>query len=108
MKSTPKFWLGLATMVVSLSVLILLGLDRIGIGPNLGLPFGYYGQFNRVLARVEANPELEVIQTKLHRDLALEDFYITVRTQDDMLRTIDTISLEFTNIGRINAPFEPV
>ena len=81
MKSKTKFWLGLTTLVVSLSVLILLGLDRIGIGPNLGLPFGYYGQFNRVLARVEANPELEVIRTTLHRDAALEDFYITVRTQ---------------------------
>ena len=57
-------------------------LDRIGIGPNLGLPFGYYGKFNQVLARVEGNPELEVIRTTLHRDSALEDFYISVRTQD--------------------------
>ncbi|MDC0311601.1 hypothetical protein OAM04_00085 [bacterium] len=83
MKSKTKFWLGLATLVASLSILITLALDRIGIGPNLGLPFGYYGQFNQVLARVEANPELEVIRTTLHRDMALEDFYITVRTQDE-------------------------
>ena len=64
-------------------MLILVGLDRMGIGPNLGLPFGYYGQFNQVLSRVEANPELEVVKTTLHRDAALEDFYITVRTQDE-------------------------
>ena len=83
MKSKTKFWLGLATLGASLSILILFSLGRIGIGPNLDLPFGYYGQFNRVLARVEANPELEVIQTTLHRDTALEDFYITVRTQDE-------------------------
>ena len=83
MKSKPKFWLGLTTLVASLSILILLNLDRIGIAPNLCLPFGYYGQFNRILARVEANPELEVIRTTLHRDTALEDFYITVRTQDE-------------------------
>ena len=83
MKSKTKFGLGLATLVASLFILILLALDCIGIGPNLGLPFGYYGQFNQVLARVEANLELEVIRTTLHRDMALEDFYITVRTQDE-------------------------
>ena len=54
-----------------------------GIGPNLDLSFGYYGKCNRVIARVETNPELEVIRTTLHRARELEDFYITVRTQDD-------------------------
>ena len=83
MKRKTKLWLGLATLVASLSVLPLAALNCIGIGPNLGLPFGYYGQFNRVLARVEANSELEVTRTTLHRDMALEDFYITVRTQDE-------------------------
>ena len=83
MKRKTKLWLGLATLVASLSILLLGALDRIGIGPNLGLPFGYYGRFNRILARIEANPELEVIRTTLHRDMALEDFYITVRTQDE-------------------------
>ena len=82
MKRKTKLWLGLATLVASLAILILLALSAIGFGPNLGLPFGYYGQFNRVLAHVEANPELEIIRTTLHRDMALEDFYITVRTQD--------------------------
>ena len=83
MKSKTKFWLTLTTLVASLSILLLVALSAIGFGPNLGLPFGYYGKFNRVLARVEANPELEVIRTTLHRDTALEDFYITVRTQDE-------------------------
>ena len=83
MKLKKKHWLGLAALVASLSILILFALDRIGIGPNLDLPFGYYGKFNRVLAHVEANPELEVVRTTLHRDAALEDFYITVRTQDE-------------------------
>jgi hypothetical protein len=82
MKSKTKYWLGLAALVASLTILIFLALDRIGTGPNLGLPFGYYGQFNRVLAHIEADPELEVIRTTLHRDTTLEDFYITVRTRD--------------------------
>ena len=83
MKSKTKLWIVLASLVASFSILIFLTLDRIGIGPNVGLPFGYYGKFNWVLSRVEANPELEVIQTTLHRDSKLEDFYITVRTQDE-------------------------
>ena len=83
MRRKTKLWLGLATLAASLSILVLFALDRIGVGPNLGLPFGYYGRFNRILARIEANPELEVVRTTLHRDTALEDFYITVRTQDE-------------------------
>ena len=83
MKSKTKFWLGLVTLVASLSILFFLALDRIGIGPNLGLPFGYFGRFNRILARIQASPDIEVIRTTLHRDMALEDFYITVRTQDE-------------------------
>lgn len=83
MKKKTKLWLGLATLVASLSILFFLALDRLGIGPNLGLPFGYFGRFNRILARIEANPQLEVTRTTLHRDVALEDFYITVRTQDE-------------------------
>ncbi|MEM7147757.1 MAG: hypothetical protein AAF591_21820 [Verrucomicrobiota bacterium] len=72
-------WFGVATLFF----LTLISLSWMGIGPNLGLPVGYYGQFNRVLDSIEANPELEVIQTTLHQDMALEDFYITVRTQDN-------------------------
>ena len=84
MKSRKNSWFDLSWAGLLVLVgLILLALDRIGIGPNLGFPFGYYGQFNRVLARVEANPELEVVRTTLHRDRALEDFYITVRTPDE-------------------------
>ena len=83
MKGKRKLWLGLATLVASLSILFFLAVDLIGIGPNLGLPFGYYGRFNRILARIEANPELEVRRVDLHRDSTLEDFYITVRTPTD-------------------------
>ena len=54
-----------------------------GVGPNLGLPFGYYGKLNQVVARIEANPGVEIVQTLLHRDLTLEDFSITVRRGDE-------------------------
>ena len=83
MKTKTKLWLALSTLAASLVILILIALSAIGFAPNLGLPFGYYGKFNRVLARVETDPELEVIRTTLHRDIMLEDFYITVRTRDE-------------------------
>ena len=70
-------------MLLGMSLLSLIGLDRMGIGPNLGLSFGYYGRFNRILARIEASTAVEVVRTTLHRDMQLEDFYITVRTQDE-------------------------
>lgn len=54
-----------------------------GVGPNLGLPFGYYGKLNQVVARIEANPGVEIVQTLLNRDLTLEDFSITVRRGDE-------------------------
>ena len=60
--------------------MLFLAVDLVGIGPNLGFPFGYYGRLNQILARVESNPDLEVRQVDMNRDIALEDFYITVRT----------------------------
>ena len=83
MKRNQKLWFGLATLVASLSILFFLAVDLIGIGPNLGLSFGYYGRLNRILARIETKPELEVRRVDLHRDSTLEDFYITVRTPSD-------------------------
>ena len=83
MKSKTRRWIGGTALAVFIAALALLGLDRIGLGPNLGLPFGYYGKYNRVLAHVEAEPDLEVIGTTLHRDRMLEDFYLTVRTRED-------------------------
>ena len=77
-------WPRRALLVVTLSGMSLLILDLLGgFGPNLGLSIGYYGRFNRVLARIQASPDIEVFRTTLHRDDALEDFYITVRTQDE-------------------------
>jgi len=72
----------LAGTLAAMAALTFAGLDAMGIGPNLGLPVGYYGRLNRVLSRIHASPDLEVVQTTLHRDLELEDFYITVRKHD--------------------------
>jgi hypothetical protein len=66
-----------------IAALALVGLDSIGCGPNLGISYGYYGRLNRILARIQGNPEIEVLRTTLHHDLSLEDFYISVRMPND-------------------------
>jgi hypothetical protein len=76
----------LAATLTLMTVLVLSVADLMGIGPNLGLPVGYYGRFNRVLAQIHASPDVEVVRTTLHRDLELEDFYITVRHDDREVR----------------------
>ena len=76
-------WPWFALSVATLALLTVIGLDRMGMGPNLGLPIGYYGRFNRIVARIQASPDVEIVRTTLHRDLELEDFTITVRTKDE-------------------------
>ena len=60
-------------------------------GPNLGLPFGYYGKVNRIVAEVEANG-LEILNVAMHRDWTIEDFWIRARTSDG-----SEIELDFRN-----------
>lgn len=50
--------------------------------PNLGFPFGYYGKFNRIRSAIEQRPGAEIVSIAMHRDLTLEDFWITVRKMD--------------------------
>ena len=84
---SPSHILKKATLfIVSLGLaatLALLVLDYLGCSPNLGLHYGYYGRLNRILTRIQENPEIEVVRTSLHRDTTLEDFYIIVRMPDD-------------------------
>jgi len=95
MTEKRKLWPRVTALVVSLSIvsamLLYVG-DAMGVGPNLGVPFGYYGRVNQIVSRIEANPELEVVRVDLHRDCTLEDFYITVRTETD-----GDVRLQFEN-----------
>lgn len=100
MKKKHKKVLGIALgLTATMAGLVFVAADQIGIGPNLGLPFGYYGRFNRILSRIEANPKLEVTEVRLHRDTTLEDFYIVVRNED-------TEEVELTFWGADERPFD--
>jgi len=50
--------------------------------PNLGFPIGYYGKFNRIRSAIERRPAVQIVSIAMHRDLTLEDFWITVRRND--------------------------
>jgi hypothetical protein len=77
-----KLLVGLAVVTLA-GIGLLLALAMSGFGPNIGLHSGYYGRFNQVLALIDKIPDVEVIGTTLHKDLAIEDFYITVRVRGE-------------------------
>lgn len=64
--------------VLGLALLLALLLALVGLGPNLGLPFGYYGGCNRVVARLGGMPGVEVVEVRMHKDTTLEDFWVTL------------------------------
>lgn len=50
------------------------------IGPNIGLPFGYYGEFNRVEHRLKKISAVTILDYSTHHDLTLEDFGFILQT----------------------------
>ncbi|HZW08974.1 MAG TPA: hypothetical protein VFF69_03645 [Phycisphaerales bacterium] len=69
-----------ALMMVGIAVLSLwlLAAVFLGLGPNLGLPFGYYGKLSRVVSRLESIPGVEVVDVATNHDVTLEDFLVVV------------------------------
>jgi hypothetical protein len=63
---------------VASSTFITLGV-AFGTFPNVGLPFGYYGKFNRIQRALNACSGVKVIDSWQHRDLILEDFGFTIQ-----------------------------
>ena len=47
-------------------------------GPNLGMPFGYYGKLNRIVSALDALPRVDVIDVRMNHDISLEDFSVDV------------------------------
>lgn len=56
--------------------------------PNWGLTFGYYGEFNRQSSAFEQN-DLKITDVGLHKDVSLEGFWITGRTPEGRVFTLD-------------------
>ena len=58
---------------------------------NTGLRFGYYGELNDILHEIEKSGRLEVLDVWQHRDISLEDFGITLRTESDRECVIEIV-----------------
>lgn len=69
--------------------------------PNIGLPFGYYGKFNRVQNRLKQVGGIQIYGYHQHKDLSLEDFWFTVQTKGGL-----TIDLQFSHVAKTYELFE--
>ncbi len=70
-------------MIVSAAVLVAVacGLSHIGI-INVGLPFGYYAELNKVRARLRALPNVTIRGVRENHDITLEDFTVDITVDD--------------------------
>ena len=72
-----------------------------GWAPNLGLTFGYYGEFNQMNRAIQKNEKLRVADFGQHKDAYLEGFWISATTEDGREFTLDVSDSE-----RIRTPRE--
>jgi hypothetical protein len=70
-------------IVVCILTFLMFAAAVIGV-VNFGLPFGYYGQFNRVKSELRRIPDIRIVSTHLHKDWTLEDFGIAVQTKSGL------------------------
>jgi hypothetical protein len=68
--------------------------------PNIGLPFGYYGKFNRVKYRLKHVDGIRILGYHQHKDLSLEDFWFTVQTQKGL-----AFDLQFSHVAKTHEFF---
>lgn len=61
-----------------------LGLVAWLVCPNLGLPFGYYGQMNRIVAAMERIPDVDVVGVRGNYDITLEEFSVDLRIAGEL------------------------
>jgi hypothetical protein len=69
-------WAGGALLVIASTCCVTSSLTI--AGPNLGLPFGYYGELNRTKSRVRAIDGVRIVNVRANYDLSIEEFSIDV------------------------------
>jgi hypothetical protein len=68
---------------------------------NIGLPYGYFGNFNRVKHRLKQVSGIRILGYHQHRDLSIEDFWFTVQTEKGL-----TFDLQFAGGHRADEIFD--
>ena len=91
-------------------ILLLLSFASLPQSINVGLPFGYFGKFNRIRAAIESRGDAQIVGVRMHRDLRLEDFWIAVHTtdgrelelefKDASIRSFESLSAELRRLDR--------
>ncbi len=66
--------------LTALSVVGLIAV-MLGLPGNIGLPFGYYGDFNTARRAIERSGCTDLIEYSRHEDVTLESFHFRVRTR---------------------------
>jgi len=69
--------------------------------PNIGLPFGYYGQFNRVKHRLKRVSGIQILSHHQQKDTILEDFWFTVQTKGGL-----KLGLQFAYVAKTYELFD--
>ena len=90
----------MGVLVGALALLVLIGCWWFGRW-NLGLPFDYYGEFNRVKSELKRVTGVRFVRTGQHKDITLEDFWFGVQTESGL-----NLSLEFWDHHKTDELFE--
>lgn len=74
-----KLTWGTAAVVLLVAAACLFVSPLSGLLPNIGLPVGYYGKLNKVRARLQRLPNVEIVRIRGNYDITLEDFTFDLR-----------------------------
>jgi len=70
-------------IVVAVVSLVGVGGSYVGFLPNLGVPFGYYGDLNRTAAKLKRIQNVQIKGVRCNLDLTLEDFTFDLQVADE-------------------------
>jgi len=75
-------------------------------GPNLGLPFGYYGELNRTTAQIEAIDGVTITDLHVNYDVSVEEFTADVLVDGTFRTTIYIPDASLSERLRVVAEWE--
>ena len=96
-----KILLGVILIVMSCFFLFSICPFCCSFAPNIGLPFSYYGKFNRVKYRLKRVSGIRILRYRQHKDFSLEDFRFIIQTEGGL-----NIDLEFSHVAKTYELFD--
>jgi len=87
-------------------VLVLAGtyfIDFFGVA-NYGLSFGYFGKLNQIKSRIESCNGITIDNIRIHYDLSLEDFWITVSDESGTNTELEFLHSNIKTVSELSLP----